>query len=157
MSTYKKRFIVNGKAHNLAIEDEMPLLWLLRDTLGLTGTKYGCGIGICGSCLVLIDEEPFHSCTVSSGFAAGKKIVTIEGIFKDDYSPVQQAWIEEQVPQCGYCQSGQIIAATALLIKHPDPTPEQIDKAMSSVLCRCGTYQRVKRAIHRAINNSKAK
>ncbi len=157
MSSLNKTFIVNGRIHNYAVEDDIPLLWFLRDTLGLTGTKYSCGIGLCGSCMVLVDNKAVNSCQIKAASVANKSIITIEGLSQNSYSSVQQAWIDEQVPQCGYCQSGQIIAATALLDNNPRPSSKQIDEAMSAVLCRCGTYQRVKRAIHRVINSQSSK
>ena len=144
------RLIVNGAAHSLDVDPEMPLLWALRDTLGLTGTKYGCGAGICGACTVHLDGEPMRSCQVTVAQAAGKQVVTIEGLSPDGAHPVQRAWLEEQVPQCGYCHSGQIMAAVALLAKQPDPSDADIDQVMSANLCRCGTYPRIRRAIHRA-------
>jgi len=144
------RLIVNGAAHSIDVDPEMPLLWALRDTLGLTGTKYGCGAGICGACTVHLDGEPVRSCQVTVAQAAGKQIVTIEGLSPDGAHPVQRAWLEEQVPQCGYCHSGQIMAAAALLAKQPDPSDADIDQVMSANLCRCGTYPRIRRAIHRA-------
>jgi aerobic-type carbon monoxide dehydrogenase small subunit (CoxS/CutS family) len=144
------RLIVNGAAHSLDVDPEMPLLWALRDALGLTGTKYGCGAGICGACTVHLDGEPVRSCQVTVAQAAGKQIVTIEGLSPDGTHPVQRAWLEEQVPQCGYCHSGQLMAAAALLAKQPDPSDADIDQVMSANLCRCGTYPRIRRAIHRA-------
>ena len=144
------RLIVNGAAHSIDVDPEMPLLWALRDTLGLTGTKFGCGAGICGACTVHLDGEPMRSCQVTVAQAAGKQVVTIEGLSPDGAHPVQRAWLEEQVPQCGYCHSGQIMAAVALLAKQPDPSDADIDQVMSANLCRCGTYPRIRRAIHRA-------
>jgi isoquinoline 1-oxidoreductase alpha subunit len=138
---------VNGKSHSVDVEPEMPLLWVLRDELKLAGTKYGCGIAQCGACTVHIDGEPVRSCSVPVSSAAGKKIVTIEGLAHPGLNKVQMAWIEHQVPQCGYCQSGMIMAATALLAKKPKPTDADIDEAMTN-LCRCGTYARVREAIH---------
>jgi aerobic-type carbon monoxide dehydrogenase small subunit (CoxS/CutS family) len=129
---------------------ETPLLWALRDTLVLTGTKFGCGIGACGSCTVLLEGAPVRSCQVSVADAAGRKITTIEGLSPDGTHPVQRAWIDDEVPQCGYCQSGQIVAAAALLARKPHPTDADIDGAMDGILCRCGTYERIRRAIHRA-------
>lgn len=154
MTTSRTTFRINNQVYNVDIDSDMPLLWVLRDTLGLTGTKFGCGIGLCGVCMVLIDGEAIPSCQVSANSMAGKEITTIEGLAKDRYNRVQQAWIDEQVPQCGYCQPGQIITATALLQKHPKPTHEQIEASMSSVLCRCGTYQRIHRAIQKAVELS---
>jgi isoquinoline 1-oxidoreductase alpha subunit len=143
------RLDVNGTTHSLDVEDEMPLLWVLRDELKLAGTKYGCGIAQCGACTVLVDGQPVRSCVAPASSVAGKKIVTIEGLGPKGLNAVQKAWIEKSVPQCGYCQSGMIMAATALLEKTPKPTDEQIDTAMTN-LCRCGTYARVRDAIHAA-------
>lgn len=144
------RLQVNDQEHELTADPAMPLLWVLRDLLGLTGTKYGCGISLCGACTVLADGEPVRSCTTPLSEVSGKKITTIEGLSKDRSHPVQQAWIEEQVPQCGYCQSGQILSAVALLTRKPRPSDADVDQAMSGVLCRCGTYPRIRRAIRRA-------
>lgn len=141
---------INNTSHKIDIDPQMPLLWAIRDVVGLKGTKYGCGIAQCGACTVLLDGNPIRSCSFPASGAAGKKISTIEGLSENIDHPVQQAWIELQVPQCGYCQSGQILAATALLKKTPQPTDEQIDAAMQGNLCRCGTYPRIKSAIHRA-------
>jgi isoquinoline 1-oxidoreductase alpha subunit len=139
--------IVNGRTHSVDIEPDMPLLWVLRDHLGLLGTKYGCGISICGACTVHIDGEPVRSCTLPVSAAAGKEIVTIEGLSRDGLHRIQEAWIEHQVPQCGYCQTGMIMSAAALLAKHPQPTDADIDATMTN-LCRCGTYARVRKEIH---------
>ena len=144
------RLIVNGRTHALDVDPETPLLWVLRETLGLTGTKYGCGAGLCGACTVLLDGEPARSCQITAVQAADKRITTIEGLSPDRSHPLQQAWLAEQVPQCGYCQSGQIMAAAALLAKNPAPSDADIDRALSGNLCRCGTYPRIRRAIHRA-------
>ena len=144
------RLIINGRAHALDLDPATPLLWVLRETLGLTGTKYGCGAGLCGSCTVLMDGEPVRSCRITALHAADVNITTIEGLSPDRTHPLQQAWIAEQVPQCGYCQPGQIMAAAALLAKNPDPTDADIDRALAANLCRCGTYPRIRRAIHRA-------
>jgi isoquinoline 1-oxidoreductase alpha subunit len=141
---------VNGKSHQVDVEPEMPLLWVLRDVIGLTGTKYACGISQCGACTVHVDGEAVRSCVMPVSAAVGKRITTIEGLSTDSSHPVQRAWIELDVPQCGYCQSGQIMAAAALLAKTPKPTDADIDRAMSGVLCRCGTYQRIRAAIKRA-------
>jgi len=143
------RLDVNGSTHSLDVEGEMPLLWVLRDELKLAGTKYGCGIAQCGACTVLVDGEPVRSCVIPAASVAGKKIVTIEGLGSKGLNAVQKAWVEKSVPQCGYCQSGMIMAATALLEKTPQPTDAQIDSAMTN-LCRCGTYARVRDAIHSA-------
>jgi isoquinoline 1-oxidoreductase alpha subunit len=144
------RFAVNGRPREVDVEPEMPLLWVLRDELDIKGPKYGCGVGQCGACTVLVDGEPARSCTLPVAKLAGRRVVTIEGLAQGErLHPVQQAWIEQQVPQCGYCQGGQILAAAALLRKHPNPTDRQIDEAMTN-LCRCGTYARVRSAIHAA-------
>ena len=141
--------IINGKKHLVDIESDTPLLWAIRDTVGLTGTKYGCGIEQCGACTVLIGKLPIRSCGITVGEVVGKNITTIEGLSSDSSHPVQKAWIAEQVPQCGYCQSGQIMAAVSLLERKPNPTDKDIDRGMLN-LCRCGTYVRVRKAIHRA-------
>jgi aerobic-type carbon monoxide dehydrogenase small subunit (CoxS/CutS family) len=141
---------VNGAPHRIDADPDMPLLWALRDVLNLKGTKFGCGIGQCGACTVHVDGTPARSCQLQVSAAAGKEITTIEGISTDGSHPVQQAWIAEQVPQCGYCQSGQIMSAVALLTKTKTPTDADIDAAMSGNICRCGTYGRIRRAIHRA-------
>ncbi|MCU7904525.1 MAG: (2Fe-2S)-binding protein [Candidatus Thiodiazotropha sp. (ex Epidulcina cf. delphinae)] len=141
------RLTINGDTHELDVDGDTPLLWVLRDHLSLTGTKFSCGIGVCGSCTVLIDGKPSRSCVLAANQAAGKKIVTIEGISTTDSHPVQVAWEEHQVPQCGYCQSGQILSAIALLNSNPAPTDEDINNALSGILCRCGTYPRVRSAI----------
>jgi isoquinoline 1-oxidoreductase subunit alpha len=143
-------FVVNGKPHEINIAPETPLLWVLRDALGLTGTKFGCGMGLCGACTVHLDGEAVRSCQTTVGSVGGKKITTIEGLSSDHSHPVQRAWIAEQVPQCGYCQSGQIMQAAAFLARHPRPTRDEIDRAMSGNICRCATYQRIRRAIQRA-------
>jgi isoquinoline 1-oxidoreductase subunit alpha len=141
---------VNGKTYNLDAEDDTPLLWVLRDTMGLTGTKYGCGIAQCGACTVLIDGVPTRSCQVPAGGLAGRTVTTIEALAQNgQLHPVQQAWIDLDVPQCGYCQSGMIMAAVALLRDKPSPTDADIDAAITNI-CRCGTYQRVRAAIHAA-------
>src|SRR6185503_15990779 len=147
---------INGKTQALDVAADTPLLWALRDTAGLTGTKFGCGAGLCGACTVHLDGEPVRSCQTPVSAAQGKKITTIEGLSPDASHKVQQAWISEQVPQCGYCQSGQIMAAVALLEKNSKPTDEDIDQAMSGNICRCGTYQRIRRAIHVAAGQEKA-
>jgi len=144
------RLTVNGKSHEVEVPADTPLLWVIRDTLGLTGTKYGCGIGQCGSCTVHFDGEAIRSCSVPVTAAEGKKVTTIEGLSADGSHPVQKAWVAEQTPQCGYCQSGQIMQAAALLAKTPNPTDGEIDTAMHGNICRCGTYQRIRSAIHTA-------
>ena len=145
------RFTVNGKKETVDVQPDTPLLWVLRDTLGLTGTKYACGIGECGSCTVHIDGEPTRSCATPVSFCEGKAVLTIEGLAKQGHlHPVQEAWLEEDVPQCGYCQSGMIMSAVALLKTKKHPTDADIDDAMSANLCRCGTYNRVRKAIHLA-------
>lgn len=141
---------INGVAHTLDLDPKTPLLWVLRDELKLTGTKYSCGMGICGSCTVHIDGKPERSCILPVSSVEGKAILTIEGLGEDGLHPVQEAWLEEEVAQCGYCQPGQIMTAVALLEKNPDPSDDDINKAMNGVLCRCGTYQRIKKAIHSA-------
>jgi len=141
---------INGKDYPMEVDPQMPLLWAIRDFAGLTGTKFGCGIAQCGNCTVHLNGAAVRSCTLPVIAASKAEITTIEGLSKDNDHPVQKAWIEEQVPQCGYCQSGQIMAATALLNATPDPTDEQIYSGMQNVLCRCGTYPRIKKAIHRA-------
>ena len=142
---------INGNTHKLDIEPDTPLLWAIRDTIGLTGTKYGCGIQQCGACTVLIKGWPVRSCGVTIEEVLGKNITTIEGLADDKSHPVQQAWIAEQVPQCGYCQSGQILTAVALLSRDKNPSDEKINRSMN-VLCRCGTYPRIKKAIKKAAN-----
>ena len=139
--------LVNGVQAQVDVDSAMPLLWVLRDILGLTGTKYGCGMGLCGSCTVHLDGRAVRSCTLPVSEAAGKQITTIEGLADH---PLQRAWIAERVPQCGYCQPGQIMAAAALLAETPDPSDDEIDAALAGNLCRCGTYQRIRSAIHRA-------
>jgi aerobic-type carbon monoxide dehydrogenase small subunit (CoxS/CutS family) len=141
---------VNNERRELDLPTDTPLLWVLRDRLGLTGTKFGCGIGSCGACIVHLDGKAVNACITPLSAAAGKSVTTIEGLNDDIAVSLRRAWISEQVPQCGYCQSGQIMTAAALLLEHPRPTDEQITDAMDRVLCRCGTYNRVRRAIHRA-------
>jgi aerobic-type carbon monoxide dehydrogenase small subunit (CoxS/CutS family) len=141
---------VNGKKYEVSAPPETPLLWVIREELKLTGTKFGCGMALCGACTVHVDGVPVRSCVTRTGEVAGKPITTIEGIGAGGLHPLQRAWMEENVPQCGYCQSGQIMAAVALLRRKPRPTDEDVDLAMSGNLCRCGTYQRIRRAIHRA-------
>ena len=141
---------VNGTAHSVDVDGDTPLLWVLRDVLGMTGTKFGCGMALCGACTVHLDGEPTRSCQVPVSAVGDKPVTTIEGLAKDRSHPVQQAWIELDVPQCGYCQSGQIMSASALLAKTPKPSDSDIDAAMAGNICRCGTYQRIRAAIHRA-------
>jgi isoquinoline 1-oxidoreductase subunit alpha len=141
---------VNGQKRRLDVDAGMPLLWLLRDVLGLTGTKYGCGVAQCGACTVHLDGKPVRSCVTSASAAAGKQVLTIEGLSPPGSHPVQRAWVAEQVPQCGYCQSGQIMSAVALLAENKAPSDADIDGAMSGNFCRCGTYERIRKAIHRA-------
>ena len=143
------KLTVNGKTHDLDVEGDTPLLWVIRDEVGLTGTKFGCGVGACGACTVLLDDEPTRSCVLPLSAVAGKSITTIEGLSADKSHPVQKAWIAESVPQCGYCQSGMILTAAALLKRKTQPTDTEIDSAMTNI-CRCGTYDRVRKAIHRA-------
>ena len=140
---------INGRSQQVDVEPEMPLLWVLRDVLGMTGTKFGCGIAQCGSCTVHVNGEPTRSCSLPVSAAAGKRVVTIEGLSPDGSHPVQKAWVEHQVPQCGYCQSGQIMAAAALLAKNPSPSDADINREITNI-CRCGTYQRMRTAIHAA-------
>ena len=141
---------VNGEKLEADADPQTPLLWVLRDTLGLTGTKYGCGMALCGACTVHLDGQPIRSCVTPVSAVGAKKITTIEGLSPDRSHPVQQAWIELDVPQCGYCQSGQIMSAAALLAQKPAPTDEDINAAMAGNICRCGTYPRIRAAIHRA-------
>ena len=141
---------VNGKRHDVDVPSDMPLLWVIRDTIGLTGTKFGCGLSQCGACTVHLDGNAVRSCTTPVSLAAGKKVTTIEGLSPTSSHALQVAWIAEQVPQCGYCQSGQLMSAAALLAKTPKPTDADIDAAMTGNICRCGTYQRIRRAIQRA-------
>ena len=140
---------VNGQAHDLAVDEDTPLLWVLRDHLGLMGTKYSCGIGECGACSVLLDGELGLSCQVTVGDVSWQEVTTIEGLTGPLAERVKEAWLEEQTPQCGYCQPGQVIAALVLLEQNPRPSDEDIDGAMSQVLCRCGSYPAIRRAIHR--------
>jgi isoquinoline 1-oxidoreductase alpha subunit len=143
-------FTVNKRRVNVDVEPSMPLLWVLRDNLGLTGTKYGCGIAQCGACTVHINGEAVRSCVAPVSRAAGKEVTTIEGLSPDLSHPLQRAWIEVDVPQCGYCQSGQIMSAAVLLREKPNPTDEDIDQALTGNICRCGTYPRIRQAVHRA-------
>ena len=144
---------VNGKPYTVNAPGDTPLLWVIREHLQLTGTKFGCGLAQCGACTVHLDGSPVRSCQIPLSAAAGKKITTIEGLHPQGQHPLQVAWIAEQVPQCGYCQSGQIMSAAALLATKPKPSDADIDAAMSGNICRCGTYQRIRRAIHRAAGN----
>lgn len=144
------KLIVNQKPVEVDVEPDTPLLWVLRETLGLTGTKYGCGMALCGACTVHVDGQATRSCQMPIAAAAGKKVTTIEGLSPDLSHPLQRAWIAEDVPQCGYCQSGQLMAAAELLRKKPKPTDKEIDDAMLGILCRCGTYARIRRAIRSA-------
>lgn len=146
---------INGNSRELDMDPDTPLLWAIRDGLQLTGTKYGCGIAQCGACIVLVDGQPVRSCITPVSSVADSKITTIEGLSADRSHPVQQAWIEAEVPQCGYCQSGQILAATALLNSNSQPTDADIDDAMQDVLCRCGTYPRIRKAIKKAASSIK--
>jgi isoquinoline 1-oxidoreductase subunit alpha len=146
---------VNGVDKTVDVSPDTPLLWVLRDNLQLTGTKFGCGVGLCGACSVHINGALTHACTLPVSQASGKNIVTIEGLGAKGMHPLQKAWIAEDVPQCGYCQSGQIMAAAALLAKTPHPTNAQITEYMSANICRCGTYERIRRAIHRVAGGAK--
>ncbi len=148
---------VNGSERKVSVSPETPLLWVLRDTLQLTGTKFGCGAGLCGACTVHVDGAAVRSCSTPVSQAVGKNITTIEGLAANGLHPLQQAWIAEDVPQCGYCQAGQIMAAAALLAKTSQPSDDQITQAMSGNICRCGTYERIRRAIHRAAGTGGAR
>jgi len=148
---------VNGSDRKVSVAPETPLLWVLRDTLQLSGTKFGCGAGLCGACTVHVDGASTRSCSIPVSQVAAKNITTIEGLSPNGQHPLQQAWIAEEVPQCGYCQSGQIMAAAALLAKTPNPSDEQIASFMSANICRCGTYDRIRRAIHRATQGGGAR
>ena len=149
------KLVVNGRPHEVDAPADMPLLWVLRDLVGLTGTKFGCGMAQCGACTVHVDGQPVRSCVTPAASVADKAITTIEGLSKDGTHPVQRAWQEVDVVQCGYCQSGQIMAAAALLKQNPAPSDADIDTAMAGNLCRCGTYQRIRAAVHRAAELSK--
>jgi isoquinoline 1-oxidoreductase alpha subunit len=144
------KLLVNGTKHDVSVPDDMPLLWVLRDVLGLTGTKYGCGIAQCGACTVLVDGQPVRSCVRPVSALGGKAVTTIEGLSPRGDHPLQRAWAEVDVVQCGYCQSGQIMAAAALLKVRPKPTDSEIDAALAGNICRCGTYQRIREAVHKA-------
>jgi isoquinoline 1-oxidoreductase alpha subunit len=148
-------FTINGKKQTVDVDPAMPLLWVIRDVIGYTGTKYGCGAGLCGACTVHIDGEATRSCVTPVEMVANKTVITIEGLSTTRSHPVQLAWIEEDVPQCGYCQSGQIMSAAALLAEKPRPTDADIDAMMGGHICRCGTYNRIRRAIHRAAGAAK--
>ncbi|WP_299247554.1 (2Fe-2S)-binding protein [uncultured Aquimarina sp.] len=148
----KIQLFVNNRTRVIDVEPTMPLLWVLRDVIGLTATKYGCGIGQCGACTVMIDGQTIRSCSYLAIDANQKNIITLEGISDNDFHPVQQAWIDEQVPQCGYCQNGQIMNAIALLEENSNPTDQEIKEHMAGVICRCGTYPRILKAIKRAAN-----
>jgi isoquinoline 1-oxidoreductase alpha subunit len=149
------RLVVNGQLHEVDAPVDMPLLWVLRDLVGLTGTKFGCGMSLCGACTVHVDGEPVRACVTPASAVADKPITTIEGLSKDGTHPVQRAWQELDVVQCGYCQSGQVMAAAALLRQNPAPSDADIDGAMAGNLCRCGTYQRIRAAVHRAAELAK--
>ena len=146
---------VNGAKRTVDVAPDTPLLWVLREQLGLTGTKFGCGMALCGACTVHLDGKPVRSCQTTAQSVAGKKVTTVEGLSADGSHPVQRAWIEQDVPQCGYCQSGQIMAAAALLARNPNPSDADIDAAMTNI-CRCGTYQRIRAAVHRAAGYARA-
>ena len=141
---------VNGTAHELDVDPQTPLLWVLRENLGLTGTNYGCGISVCGTCTVHVDGRPVRSCVVTVGTVSGSQVTTIEGLSLNGEHAVQQAWLELQVPQCGYCQSGQMMSAAALLAENPEPDDGDINRALAGNLCRCGTYPAIRSAVHRA-------
>ena len=145
---------INGKVQRIDVPGEMPLLWAIRDFAGLTGTKFGCGMALCGACTVHLDGEPVRSCVTPVSAVKGRSITTIEGLSEDGSHPLQAAWREENVPQCGYCQAGQIMSAAALLDANPDPSDEEIENAMNGNLCRCGTYVRIRKAIRRAASGS---
>lgn len=149
------KLLINQKSYSVDVDPAMPLLWAIRDVVGLTGTKYGCGIAQCGACTVHLEGNPVRSCSIPVSSAAGKNIMTIEGLSPDLSHPVQQAWIAEQVPQCGYCQSGQVLSAVALLKRNPNPTDKDIDAAMQGNICRCGTYPRIRKAIKAAARLAK--
>ena len=147
---------VNGQPKQVDVEPDTPLLWVLRDSLELTGTKYGCGVAQCGACTVHLDGQPVRSCVTPVASATNRKVTTIEGLHPKADHPLQKAWVEEQVPQCGYCQSGQIMSAAALLARTPNPTDKDIDDAMAGNICRCGTYQRIREAIKHAAHDGAA-
>ena len=145
---------INNKRYQVEAEDDTPLLWVIRDLIGLNGTKFGCGKALCGACTIHLDNQSIRSCSTPVIAAQGKKITTIEGLSSDVSHPLQEAWVEHQVPQCGYCQSGQIMSAAKLLMDHPDPTDELIDQYMQGNICRCGTYDRIRKAIKTAAKNA---
>jgi aerobic-type carbon monoxide dehydrogenase small subunit (CoxS/CutS family) len=145
------QFTLNGKTQSVDVPPQMPLLWVLRDTIGLTGTKFGCGVALCGACTVHVAGRPTRACTTPISTVAGKKVTTIEGLSPDHTHAVQKAWIAQDVPQCGYCQSGQIMMAASLLEKTPNPSDSDIDEVMRGNICRCGTYQEIRKAIHLAV------
>jgi isoquinoline 1-oxidoreductase subunit alpha len=149
------QLVINNTSHEVEASPDMPLLWVLRDKLNMTGTKYGCGMGLCGACTVHLDGVAVRSCQTAVSSVGTKKVTTIEGLSPDNSHPAQLAWIAEQVPQCGYCQCGQIMSAASLLAKTPHPSDDEIDTAMMGNLCRCGMYQRIRRAIHRASNSDR--
>ena len=151
----RMKLVVNGQPHEVDAPADMPLLWVLRDLVGLTGTKFGCGMALCGACTVHVDGQPMRACVTPASALEGKVITTIEGLSKDGTHPVQRAWQEIDVVQCGYCQSGQVMAAAALIAQKPAPTDADIDAAMAGNLCRCGTYQRIRSAVHRAAELAK--
>ena len=153
----KIQLIINGKSRTVDADAETPLLWFLRDTLSMTGTKFGCGQGLCGACTVHVNGSPVRSCVTTLASVQGQRVTTIEGLSADGSHPVQQAWIEEDVPQCGYCQAGQIMTASWLLSYRENPTDEEIRQAMSGNLCRCGTYVRIRRAIARAVEIARSR
>jgi len=155
MSTTNFTLNVNSKEYTVDVEPETPLLWVIREYIGLTGTKYGCGLAVCGACTVHINGEPMRSCVLPVSGAVGSKITTIEGISEDGNHPMQEAWIKEQVPQCGYCQSGQIMQAVSLLNKNSDPSREEIKSHMNGIICRCGTYNRIIKAVERVTEENK--
>jgi len=151
------RLTVNGAKKAVNVDDDTPLVWVLRDSLSLTGTKFGCGVGFCGSCTILENGKAIRSCQVPASEANGRSFVTIEGLSRDASHPCQRAWLEEDVAQCGFCQPGMILTACSLLKDHPDPTDEEIDAALADAMCRCGTYPRIRKAIRRAVGTMKTK
>jgi isoquinoline 1-oxidoreductase alpha subunit len=155
MSTTNFTLNVNSKKYTVDVEPETPLLWVIREYIGLTGTKYGCGLAVCGACTVHLNGKPMRSCVLPVSGAVGSKITTIEGISEDGNHPMQEAWIKEQVPQCGYCQSGQIMQAISLLNKNSDPSREEIKSHMNGIICRCGTYNRIIKAVERVTEENK--